>query len=378
MHRLTALIGTVALAMALAASPAPVAAGSTTQRVSIEAARFDPAIVVVAPGTRVEWRNDDTVPRALSGDVSSPGIAPGATFTRPFERVGRFEYRDRANAAITGTVVVAAYVGGRVRYPPPPGPASRAVTHRWRGTLRIDLRERWRYVDGKFRSFEGPCNAEIGEGSRLVTFASTFDDVRYSRFGALEVLRGEAGRQRIQRYRESIDAVASDPSSGRVVGCPDGSLDPPPDVEHTCLHDYGGTPVTATLSWAPRVGQGRFAWSHDPRGRRLPVDANCGDSFLGGGSLVGLDPDLLPFDPGAGEELLYDAGRTSPVTVAEARALRDGRRVTITRAIELHFTTDCCTGWTDPAKPGTYVRVGARFDVLGRATIRLTPRGPST
>jgi hypothetical protein len=89
---------------------------------------------------------------------------------------------------------------------------------------------------------------------------------------------------------------------------------------------------------------------------------------------VGLDADDLPFDPGAGVELLDDAGRTSPVTLAEARALRDGRPVTITRAIELHFTTDCCTGWTEAGKPTTYVRVGARFDVFGRATIRLTPR----
>jgi hypothetical protein len=240
--------------------------------------------------------------------------------------------------------------------------------------MRIDLRESWRYIDGKFRSFEGPCNAEVGDGSRAVTFTATLADVRYTRIGSLEVLRGASGRHRIQRYRESIDAKASDPGSGRVVTCPDGSSDPPPDVDHTCRHDYAGTRVTTTLSWAPRIAQGRFAWSHDYLGRRPPSEANCGVSFLGGGSLVGLDADALPFDPGAGDALLYDAGRTSPVTLAEARALRNGRPVTITRSIELHFTTDCCTGWTEPDKPTTYLRVGARFDVFGRATIRLTPR----
>lgn len=375
MHRLPALIGMVALATAVAAAMLPGAAGAATRRVSIEPGRFEPAIVVVVPGTRVEWRNDDAAPRALAGDVASPDIAPGGTFARRFDRLGRFEYRDRANAALTGTVVVAAYAGGRPpRYAPPPGPANRTVTHRWRATLRVDLREGWTYIDGKFHSVTGPCNAEVGRGSRAVTFAASFADVRYTRIGSLEILRGDTGRHGIRRYRESIDAMASDPGTGASVTCPDGSADPPPDVRHACLHDYAGKPVTATLSWAPRIAQGRFAWSHRHLGGRLPLDANCGDSFLAGGSLVGLDADALPFDPGAGAALLYDAGRTSPVTPAEARALRGGRPVTISRAIELHFTTDCCTGWTEPGKPTTYVRVGARFDVLGRATIRLTPR----
>jgi plastocyanin len=373
MRRLTAVVGVAALAMTAAGWLLPGTAGAATVRVAIEATGFDPAVLVVPPGTTVEWRNDDAVPRALAGDVASPEIAPAGTFRRRFPRLGRFDYRDRANAALTGTVVVAAYVR-RPRHPPPPGPPGRVVTHRWRATLRVDLVERWKYLDGKFLTFEGPCNAEVGDGSREVTFRATLPDVRYTRLGSLEILRGESPRHGIARYRETIDAMASDPSSGRTITCPDGSGDPPPDVEHTCRHDRAGTRVTASLSWAPRIGQGRMFWAHAYAGRRPPSDANCGDSFLGAGSLVGLDADALPFDPGAGNELLYDAGRTSPLTVAEVRALRAGRALTVTRGIGLRFTTDCCSGWTEPGKPTTYVRVGARFDVAGRVTIRLTPR----
>ena len=122
------------------------------------------------------------------------------------------------------------------------------------------------------------------------------------------------------------------------------------------------------------MARGRFQWPHEYLSRRPPSDANCGHSYLAASALSGLNNDLLPWDPGAGSGLLYDHGRTNPVTLAEARALRNGRAVTITREIELHFTVDCCVEWHEEGKPGTYVRVGARHNTRGRVTIRLTPR----
>jgi plastocyanin len=357
----------VALAAAFAVLPG--AADAATRRVAIKPSKFDPAVVVVAPRTNVEWRNDDSRARALRGDFESPDIAPGRTYERRFSRLGRYDYRDRDNPAITGTVVVAA---GRPRYPRPRG--RRMVTHRWRGSLRVDLRERWKYFDGKFLSFQGPCNAEVGDGSREITFHARFPRVRYTRFGSLEILRGVSRPYGIQRYRELIDAKTSHPTGGRYVSCGDGSTDAPPDVEQKCDHNYAGTRVRAELSWSPRATRGRFQWPHRYLGRRPPSNANCGASFLAAGSLVGLNLDALPFDPGAGQDLLYEHGRTGPVTLAEARALRAGRRVNITRSIELHFTVDCCVEWNEEGKPGTYVRAGARFDVLGRVTIHLRPR----
>ncbi|MEX2105958.1 MAG: hypothetical protein WD810_03565 [Solirubrobacterales bacterium] len=338
---------------------------------SIEPTEFDPAVVVVGVGSEVRWINRDARPRALRGDFDSPSIAPGRAFELRFRHPGAFEYRDRDNPLLTGTViVVAGFVPGRPRYPSPAGP--RIVTHSWRASLRFDVRESWKYMDGKFLSFQGACNAQVGRGSREVTFQASFPSVKYQRVGRLEVLTGKSSPYRIQRYREMIDSKTSDPSSGRVVDCGDGSSDPPPDVEQKCDHNFAGSRVRAELLWSPKVGQGRFQWPHTYLGRP-PRDENCGHGFLAG-HLVGLDTDLLPWDPGAGAELLYDHGRTGPATAAEVRALRAGHAVTIRRAFELQFTADCCLEWNEPGKPGTYVRVGARHTAKGEVTIRLTPR----
>lgn len=368
--RLRAFIAAATVTAFVVPAPAP-AAQAATVPVTIKPTELDPAVVVVGPGTDVKWTNRDLRARALGGDFDSPSIAPGKSFELRFRHPGVYEYRDRDNPLLTGTVIVSAgFARGRPHYPSPAGP--RIVTHRWRASLRIDLRESWKYMDGKFLSFEGPCNAQVGRGSRTVGLQATFPSVEYNRVGKLEILAGKSNPYRIQRYRETIDSKSSDPSGGRVVDCGDGSLDPPADVEQKCDHSFAGTRVRAELSWAPKIGQGRFQWPHTYLGPR-PREKNCGHSFLAG-HLVGLDADLLPWDPGAGSELLYDHGRTSPVTAAEARALRDGRPLTIERSFELQFTADCCLEWHEPDKPGTYVRVGARHEARGRVTIRLTPR----
>jgi plastocyanin len=359
-----------ALAAFLALVLAP-GAGAAVVPVEIEASGFDPAVAVIGPGSAVKWTNRDVRPRALRGDFESPSVAPGKAFELRFRRPGVYEYRDRDNPLLTGTViVVAGFVRGKPHYPPPRGP--RIVTHRWRVDFRLDLRENWKYMDGKFLSFEGPCNAQVGRGSRAVGLRIVFPEVEYKRFGRLEVLNGKSKPYGIQRYRETIDSKSSHPTGGRYVDCGDGSQDAPPDVEQKCNQDFAGTRVRAELSWSPRIGQGRFQWPHTYLGPR-PKAENCGHSLLAG-HLAGLDVDLLPWDPGAGAELLYDHGRTNPATVAETRALREGRRVTVERSFELQWTADCCLEWREPDKSGTYVRVGARHEAKGRVTIRFVPR----
>lgn len=308
--------------------------------------------------------------RALRGDFESPAIAPGSAFELRFPRPGVYEYRDRDNPVLTGTVIVSAGLRGKALYPPPPGP--RVVTHRWRVDLRFDLRESWRYMDGKFLTFEGVCNAQVGVGSRNVAFHASFPSVTYRRFGKLESLVGQSTPYRIQRYRETIDSKSSHPTGGRYVDCGDGSQDAPPDVEQKCNHDFSGKRVRAELLWSPRVGQGRLQWPHTHLGRP-PGEPNCGHGYLAG-HLAGLDVDQLPWDAGVGSHLLYEHGRTNPATAAETRALRNGRSLTVERSFELQWTADCCLEWNEPDKPGTYVRVGARHEAKGRLTIRFTPR----
>ena len=354
--------------MALIATPNAVA---EVRPVDIDPTTFDPAVVVVAPGAVVKWTNRDARPRALRGDFSSPSIAPGRAFELRFPHLGVFAYSDRDNPLITGTVIVAGSLRGRQPNPPSNGP--RLVTHKWKGTLRFDVRESWKYMDGKFLSFEGPCNAQVGKGSRTVGFRASFPNVVYTRVGRLEVLDGKSEPYRIQRYRETIDSKASDPSGGQTVDCGDGSLDAPPVIEQKCDHNYAGRRIRGELLWSPRVAHGRFQWPHSQSSRGLPPERNCGHG-LHAGHLVGLNPDLLPWDPGVGSNLLYEHGRTSPTTPAETRAIQDGRPVTISREFELHWTADCCVEWNEEGKPNTYVRVGARHVAFGKVTIRLTPR----
>ena len=366
-------VGPVALVLPAVLLGLAAPARAVTKKVDIERTRFKPAVITVGPGTDVEWTNKTGQTRALRGDFSSIDIAPGQKYTRRFGRIGRYDYRDRDNPLLTGTVIVTViYARGRPRYPAPRRP--RIVTHHWRGTLTFDVREDWRYMDGKFLSFDGVCNAQVGDGSRNAGFRASFPDVEYNRFGSIEVLTGKSRPYGVQRYRELVDSKTSNPSSGRSVDCGDGSRDPPADIEQKCDNNFAGTRVRAELGWGRTSTRGRFQWPHRYLGRRPSDKARCGHSFLNAGSLAGLDPDRLPWDPGAGEELWYDFGRTGPVTPAELRALRAGRALTITREFELHFTVDCCVEWHERDKPGTYVRVGARHNARGRVTIRLRPR----
>ena len=370
------IVARIGIATALALAPAalaaaPAAVAAPPKPVEVQPTEFDPAVVVIAPGMKVRWTNRDGVRRQLAGEVESPPIAPGAKFEQRFPRPGIFEYADAGNPLIVGTVIVVAGGGRAPQYPPPPGP--RIVKHVWRVTLRYDLRDSWKYMDGKFMSFDGVCNAQVGDGSRQVGFAAAFPEVVYSRLGKIEILDGDSSPFRIQRYREKIESKTSDPSSGASVECGDGSSDPPATIEQKCAHSYAGIPVRAKLSWAPKIGEGRMFWSHRYLSRRPAFGANCGHGMQAG-ELAGLDVDQLPWDPGAGETLLYDAGRTNPLLPAEARALRAGRAITIEREFEFAFTADCCLEWHEEGKPGTYVRVGARHQARGRVTIRFTPR----
>jgi plastocyanin len=348
------------------------AAGADRGSVDITAGGFDPAVVVVPPGARVKWTNRTATARRLAGDFDSPPIGPGTVFKRRFPRPGIYEYHDRGNPALTGTVIVGASGASGRGYPPPTGP--RLVAHHWRATLSIAIRERWDYLDGKYMTLRGPCNAEIGQGSRIVQMRAAFPDVLYRRFGRIETLVGRSRPYGIQKYDERIQATTSEPGGGRVVDCPDGSREATPDVRQVCNHDYSGTRVRAELLWSPTSTDGRFLWPHGYLSRP-PREGNCGHMYLAG-TLVGLDVDALPWDPGAGSELYYDEGRTGPATLAETRALRDGRPLTIRRHFDLGFTLDCCVEWHERGKPGTYGRVGARHSATGTVTIRFRPTGP--
>lgn len=106
-----ALVATVTLA------PTVARAADVTTHVHIKDLAFGPKVVRVAPGTTVVWTNeDDVVHTVTSGTTAdddrwttSPGIAPGATFSHTFAGVGTYPYYCKPhfyNEAMHGTIEV--------------------------------------------------------------------------------------------------------------------------------------------------------------------------------------------------------------------------------------------------------------------------------
>ena len=81
-----------------------------THRVSIEAMRFSPETLTVAPGDRVLWENQDLVPHtvtAASGqDFDSRTIAPGASWSHVFSISGSFAYVCTLHPTMKASVIV--------------------------------------------------------------------------------------------------------------------------------------------------------------------------------------------------------------------------------------------------------------------------------
>jgi hypothetical protein len=86
-------------------------------------------------------RDRRAAPGPRSRDFDSPSIVSGKSFELRFRQPGVYEYRDRDNPLLTGTVIVAAgFVRGKPHYPNPAGP--RLVTHRWRASLQRRVQPR--------------------------------------------------------------------------------------------------------------------------------------------------------------------------------------------------------------------------------------------
>jgi plastocyanin len=353
--------------VALAASillPASVAAAP--KKVTIEPDKYDPAVVVIPPGGEVEWRNRDTTPRGLTGDVDSSGpIQPGQTYKRRFRRLGQYEYRDSGNAELRGTVIVAIAGGRRQR---PGGDRSGAFLHKYRATLRLNMRENWKFRDSVWGT-EHPCSGQVGEGSRTVRFTANFPKVDYQRGFGQELFLARSKRFRIETYREKMDSEVATNGSPEV-DCGNGTSDYSATQPSNCDATPAGKPTHTHLSFSPKINQSRFAFANDNRN----PDDNCGPAYAAALSLVGVNEATLPLGlTGGSGQLLYEVGRTSPATAAEVRALRSGRALTVERRLDLRFTTDCCTGFnTGPG--GIYSRVGAIFTAKAKLTIRFQPR----
>ena len=334
--------------------------------VSILAAGYKPAVVLIPPGGEVEWTNTDSRPHRLVGEVDSlRALAPGEKFRMTFRNFGQYDYRDAANPAMKGTVVVvlAGQAPGRVR-----GRAQHIV-HRYKATLTLDVQDRMQFYDSAWQTLQGPCNGEVGHGERDVHLVARFRRVEYSAFPRANLEGVSSGKARASgSYSERTQAGVATAATPEVA-CPNRSLDHSPTQEASCSLRLPGSRFRFRFDWTP-AGEvpGAFAWNAETQG----TAGSCPPYVLGALGLVGIELDRMPLNP-SGFRLDYDEGQTSPATRAELRALRSGRSFTVRRSYELHFTTDCCNGF-NPGRGGVLARVGGVFDTSVKLAIRFTRR----
>jgi plastocyanin len=112
MRRLTLPLATALLAVILVASPVAAA----TRTVTMDDGRdFSAAVVLIARGDYVRWRNDAQVeehdvfatqPHKYFSSGAAGGMGPGDVYTRQFRSAGSFEYVCRVHDGMNGRVTV--------------------------------------------------------------------------------------------------------------------------------------------------------------------------------------------------------------------------------------------------------------------------------
>jgi plastocyanin len=361
MRRVAALTALAILALTSGASAAGRAAA-----VHLGAEGPMPSVVVVPPGASVRWVNDDSLSHSLRGEVHSPAIPPGGAFTRRFQKTGEYRYHDATNSAFRGTVVVAAGGAGGGGESPPPPSSHGLVRHEYSAVVTLRDRERYRFYDGKYRSFHGPCNGEIGEGTRTEALRVRFRTVTYTGIGRTEVLVSHGSRADLEQH-EFVDAHASSDSSP-LTACPDESTERAPNTRVHCEESAKPPPGGFRLGWTPRA-ENRFLLLPN----RSSQEEVCGLAYVGPLSLTGLELNSLPISM-VPEGFAYDSATVGPLTDSEVAAIRTGRRLTVSREVHLSWLDTCCTAWVTPGFGGVLARIGSAWSWDAEVTIRLKPR----
>ena len=98
-------------ALLLALWPAVRAGAAETASVTIDNFSFTPAVLTVAPGTRVVWTNRDDIPHTVVSDAQPPVFRSHAldtddSFAVVFDQPGRWGYFCAMHAHMQGLVVV--------------------------------------------------------------------------------------------------------------------------------------------------------------------------------------------------------------------------------------------------------------------------------
>ena len=102
--------GVVAAPIVAAHPPeVPAAPDAVAHRVAITGMKFVPARLVVKPGERIRWTNEDLVPHTVTASnhlFDSSIVAPNATWEWTAGKAGDFSYACLIHPEMTGTVAV--------------------------------------------------------------------------------------------------------------------------------------------------------------------------------------------------------------------------------------------------------------------------------
>ena len=105
--RAIACLALACLALALLTLPASVLAA--TVQIQIKGMNFHPDAVSVAPGTTVQWTNEDAFGHTTTSDTKlwdSGLLKPGASYSHTFTQPGTYPYHCAVHTFMTGTVTV--------------------------------------------------------------------------------------------------------------------------------------------------------------------------------------------------------------------------------------------------------------------------------
>ena len=358
------------LSVALLGLPSSITAASTAVPVQITDTAFTPAIAIVAVGARVVWTNEGRLAHStIGGFWSSPDLKPGGSFSVVFTRVGQFPYHDGYRHTLSGTVVVLAGSTAPTAGTGTVGVLT-GVSYQYQGTATLTVKERWTYDDPVYQSETGPCNVEVGGGSRSVRWMARFPNLTYAKFPTSEGLFSLGSvPAKLEVYHESQQAKVS-PGEGNTK-CQDGTTSTflPATEDAGCQNDLAGRLLMMDFHWSFALGS--FLFSGDDNNQTGLTQ--CGPSFTGVDVLVGVtasEAQKLPlFLTGAG--ILYDDAQTA-ASPSEVALLRRDRPVHVIRQLTLDFTTPCCDGFA----PHTSVlaRIGAIWKVYATLDLQLQPR----
>lgn len=85
------------------------AAASGGNSVSVANFSFSPASVTVKVGTKVTWKNNDSVTHTVTADqgaFDSGDLPPGQSFSFTFTKAGTYSYHCNIHPSMTATIVV--------------------------------------------------------------------------------------------------------------------------------------------------------------------------------------------------------------------------------------------------------------------------------